>query len=179
MKRILLIAFVTIVSSISFHIYAQTDQQPTETTTLSTDINLQQQIDNLTAQVDSLSNRLIFVKAVIDTFSIRTGLQFFNVEIENYIDDMTMQIYHNGTHRKLYDNYVELYNSAKEKLSSFKKLDQSCRVLYSTNYLTDKLTETEINVIDSSYDTINVLFERAELELDAMKGLLEFYYDNL
>lgn len=180
MKKILLIAFVIIVTSLSLHINAQTNAQPAETVPRTNDIDLQSKVDNLTAQVDSLSHELLYLNLSYEVYTLNTDFEIFKLNIQETISGIRLDISNNKKlDRDFYWSHKRLYNAYKENLDARKRLRNVKQKFFSFKSAANDLTYNEKDNLNDYYSISENLIEQVEILLDTMKELLDIYYDNL
>ncbi len=134
------------------------------------------QVDLLKAKVDSLSHEIAYLKLSNEISTLNTELKLYCYDIESSVKDMKMDIYHNSCEVSLYKSYKELYYAYDIDLESSKKLVEAKRVLFAFMLVNNDYTDSEQDVLLSSWKQTDALYHRAEVELNMMNDILDVYY---
>ncbi|MDE5800570.1 MAG: hypothetical protein K2H74_06060 [Paramuribaculum sp.] len=157
-----IIIFLTILSTTILKVGAVTDNES--------------KIEELKAQVDSLSHEVLFIKLSYGLQIIQNELNIFTGEVNSKIMEISMDVRLKNCSRNSYLTYTENYEIFRDSLELYKSRYKSQQSLVYGALLYRNWNDNEYTVLNGLCNYIDLTYQRAELVLNTMKEMLELYH---
>lgn len=136
-----------------------------------------QKIDSLQYQIDRLQHNYDYLDCEYKLNKIMLELNIYASELKISVNSLSMNFYHGGYDEKIYQINKKNYEVCKDNLEEKEQLIFWTKLNVKQKMESVDFYETEINVLKSSFDTIDAGLYSAKTALEYYKGVLDAYRD--
>lgn len=141
--------------------------------------NQQEEIKALVQRVDSLEHELSYLKLSYELNTLYTDMTMLTSQVEIKLSDIKMDIYHRNFNPQFVDMYQRYYESCQGQKQAFSKNIEATKELFFLKVMTHSYSETELSVLNASYERIDKVFESLETTIDYFKAIADVYAKDL
>lgn len=141
--------------------------------------NSQEELRALVQRVDSLEHELSYLKLNYDLKTLNNDINMFANEVyANYIG-IKLDLYLRNFDTRLGEVLRQNYKAYKEKQEAISGLVEITKQSFNLKILIYPYSEKELNVLKSSYDTIDTAYDTLKGAMNLLKIVVDAYNESL
>lgn len=141
--------------------------------------NSQEELRTLVQRVDSLEHELSYLKLNYDLKTLNNDINMFANEVyANYIG-IKLDLYLRNFDTRLGEVLRQNYKAYKEKQEAISGLVEITKQSFNLKILIYPYSEKELNVLKSSYDTIDTAYDTLKGAMNLLKIVVDAYNESL